>query len=136
MVTSEVLRAVLEDFYDRVFSDPMIGFYFEGKDKARLVQKELELTGQIVGVSTHTWNDPHESERFLSKVHQPLRIAGGHFDRRLQILKETLQDHRDELSTEVCERWIEHQLRLRPLITGDALGECQHQVIDETTEPA
>ena len=43
------LREVLTDFYDRVFGDVMIGFMFEGKDKARLIEKEYELVAALLG---------------------------------------------------------------------------------------
>ena len=45
----ERLRAILTDFYDRVFADPMIGFFFLGKDKARLIELEWQLTARILG---------------------------------------------------------------------------------------
>ena len=43
------LRAVLADFYDRVFADVMIGFMFAGKDRAHLVEREYELTAKLLG---------------------------------------------------------------------------------------
>ena len=113
------LRVVLEDFYNRVFADTMIGFYFAGRDKARLVEKELELTLNALG------GPVSYSGRPLTEVHRPLRIAGGHFDRRLQILKEAMAAH--DLPIEIRNAWIEHTVKLRSLITGDSTGECQHK---------
>ena len=34
------LRAVIVDFYKRVFADVMIGFMFAGKDRAHLIERE------------------------------------------------------------------------------------------------
>ena len=97
----------------------MIGFYFAGRDKARLVEKEFELTLNALGGAVSY------SGRPLTEVHRPLRIAGGHFDRPLQILKETLAAY--DLPKEICDQWIEHTVKLRPLITGDSTGECEHK---------
>jgi hypothetical protein len=43
-IGADKLRAVIEDFYARIFDDVMIGFLFAGKDRRRLIDKEYELT--------------------------------------------------------------------------------------------
>jgi len=111
------LRAVLEDFYDRVFADVMIGFLFRGKDRERLVQKELELALELLGAPVEYTGLP------LREVHARHRIFGGQFSRRLQLLKETLADH--GVPEPVREAWIRHTLELRPLVTSDAPDECR-----------
>jgi hemoglobin len=111
------LRAVIEDFYARVFADAMIGFFFRSADRARLVEKELELALALLGA------DVPYTGRPLREVHARHPIQGGHFDRRLQILRETLADHR--LPRAVCEAWVRHTERLRPEITADRPGECR-----------
>lgn len=121
-----VIRTILEDFYDRVFSDLMIGFYFEGKDKSRLIEKELELTLSSLGLTEVTY-----SGLSMAEAHGRLRIPGGHFDRRLQILKETLATHAKTLPMEISIKWLAHTEKLRPLITGDKSGECDHKPIGE-----
>jgi len=112
-----VLRPLLEDFYDRVFDDVMIGFFFKGKDKVHLVQMELELALHLLG------SDVEYTGRPLPSAHAPHPILGGQFDRRTQILRETMADH--DLPAEVQAAWIEHTERLRSQITGDAKGECK-----------
>jgi len=112
-----VLRPLLVDFYDRVFDDVMIGFFFKGKDKARLVEKELELALQFLGA------DVEYSGRPLPEAHAAHPIMGGQFNRRTQILRETMSDH--GLSAEVQEAWLEHTERLRGQVTPDAAGECR-----------
>jgi len=116
MVEEALLREILEDFYDRVFADRMIGFYFQGRSKERLVEKELELTRSILGESIKYTGKP------MKEAHFPLRIMGGHFDRRNQILKETIEDH--NLCETAARRWLEHARGLRNQITRDGAGEC------------
>jgi len=113
----EKLRALLEDFYDRVFADAMIGFFFQGKDKARLVEKELELALGFLGA------DVPYTGRPIREAHAAHRIMGGQFGRRLQILKETMADH--GLPEDVQRAWVEHTEALRSLVTRDAAGECR-----------
>ena len=43
------LRAVITDFYSRVFGDVMIGFMFEGKDRQHLIDREYEFTARFLG---------------------------------------------------------------------------------------
>ena len=112
------VRVVLDDFYDRVFADRMIGFFFKGRDKARLVDKEVELTLEALGEVGVSY-----SGRDLRAVHAPLKVMGGHFDRRLQLLRETLHDH--HFPPDFARAWVEHVERLRPEITGQKPGECE-----------
>ncbi|HSR95943.1 MAG TPA: hypothetical protein VLM79_02680, partial [Kofleriaceae bacterium] len=48
-IGAEALRAVLTDFYGRVFDDLMIGFMFRGKDRQHLIDREYELTAALLG---------------------------------------------------------------------------------------
>ena len=117
------LRVVLEDFYDRVFDDAMIGFFFKGKSKARLVEKELELSLGFLGESVPYTGRP------LREAHSAHRIMGGQFGRRLQILKETMADH--GLPDEVKTAWVEHTEALLAEITADAIDECNPRLEEE-----
>ena len=114
---AEAVKAVLTDFYDRVFADVMIGFFFARADKARLVQKELELTLAFMGGGQKYTGTP------LPEAHGKHSIQGGHFMRRLQILKETLAQHR--IPEDVATAWIAHNESLRPAITRFAGSDCE-----------
>lgn len=114
-IGGDALRRVLEDFYDRVFADAMIGFMFEGKNKPRLVQKEWELAAAFLGA------DVAYTGRPLPEAHR-IPIAGGQFDRRLAILSETLDDH--GVDPEVKRAWLAHSHSLRRQIIRDPDGAC------------
>lgn len=117
-IGSEKLRQVITDFYDRVTGDVMIGFLFAGKDKQRLIDKEWELTARLLGA------DVAYTGRPMREAHAKVPILGGHFDRRMKILEETLADH--EVDPEVRAAWMEHTARLRPQVTADRGSECDH----------
>ena len=110
------LRAVLTEFYARVFGDVMIGFLFAGKDRQRLIDKEYEFTAQLLGA------DIAYTGRPMRTAHAQSPIFGGHFERRMQILRETLRDH--EVDPEVVTSWMDHSYALRPQITRDKGSEC------------
>ena len=75
----EGLRALLTDFYDRVFRDPMIGYLFMGQDKARLIEREVEWTARLFGAEVSYQGRP------LREAHKRHPIRRGHFHRRNQI---------------------------------------------------
>lgn len=114
----DALRAVITDFYDRVLSDIMIGFLFVGKDRQRLIDKEWEFTAKLLG------GDVKYTGRSIRDAHSKVPILGGHFERRLQILRETLADH--DVLDEIQKVWIDHTVALRALVTADAGSECDH----------
>jgi hemoglobin len=112
------LRAVITDFYGRVFPDVMIGFLFQGKDRRHLIDREYELTAALLGAPGVTYTG-----RPMRVAHAQHTIFGGQFERRLQLLRETLRDH--AVDPEVQQAWIDHQLALRSQITRDQGSECK-----------
>jgi hemoglobin len=120
-IGGDKLRQVIADFYSRIFHDVMIGFLFAGKDRARLIDKEWEFTAKLLGADVAYTGKP------IRAAHARSPILGGHFERRLQILRETLADH--DVAPEVQQRWIDHTLALRSQVTGDAGSECDHDKV-------
>jgi len=114
-----VLRAVIRTFYDAVFADLMIGFFFRGADEERLIEKEYELTARALGAKHVRYTG-----KPLREIHAKHPILGGHFERRLQILREAMDAH--GLPENVKQAWVEHTRSLRPLVTDDAGSECDH----------
>jgi hemoglobin len=108
-IGGDTLRAVVRDFYDRIFADTMIGYMFADRNKERLIAKEWELVAALLGAPVRYTGRP------LPEAHARHDILGGHFDRRLQILRDTLADH--GVDAEVQQAWIEHTLALRDQVT-------------------
>jgi hemoglobin len=116
-IGAEKLRAVIADFYDRIFTDVMIGFLFEGKSKQTLIQREYEFTAGFLG------GDVKYTGRPMRVAHARSPIFGGHFERRLQILRETMRDH--AVDPDVQKVWLDHSYALREQITSDKGSECK-----------
>ncbi len=111
------LRAIVDDFIDRCFDDVMIGFLFARAERDRVKRFEYQHAANELGA-------PIEYEgRPIEEAHRPHRILGGQFDRRKQILKETLRDH--AVPVAIVNAWIDHQDTLRHLVTKDPDSNCQ-----------
>ncbi len=110
------LRAIINTFIDRVFEDRMIGFFFRNADRARIKEMEYQLAAGFLGAEIQYQGRP------LGKVHANHPIMGGHFARRRQILKETLECY--QVSKEIQTVWLNHTDSLRPLITPEPGAAC------------
>jgi hemoglobin len=110
------LRMIIEAFIDRVFEDRMIGFFFRNADARRIKELEYQHAAAFLGAPVAYQG------RTLDKAHAKHPIMGGHFARRRQILKETLEAYAvpDAIKT----AWLDHTDSLRPLITSQAGSDC------------
>ncbi len=84
---AEGLIAIFEDFVPMVFEDFIIGFLFEGKDRRRVLSKEIELA------AAHLGGPQNYTGRPLDRAHKPLPINRGHFRRRMALLRKVLVAH-------------------------------------------
>ena len=113
-IGKETFEAVIRDFYDKVFDDVMIGYFFHGKDKEQLIRHQIQFTSQILGAPPV----PYEGKPIQS-AHQSLKgLRRPHFHRRQQILKETLEEHKVE--TNLINGWLQLENRLLPLVLTNA----------------
>ena len=110
------LRAVIDTFVDQVFADRMIGFFFRSADKARIKEMEYQLAANFLGANIEYGGRP------LDQVHRKFPIMGGHFARRRQILKESIEAH--GVPDEIKKLWLDHTDALRSLITPESDSGC------------
>jgi hemoglobin len=111
------VRAILQSLYDKLFADPIVGFLFQGKDKARIVEQQLAFTCRFLG-------GPHRYEgKPLPEAHGELPLLAGHFDRRHRLLEETLAEH--AVPADVARVWlnIDTNLRSSVLAAGESARE-------------
>ena len=110
------LREIIDCFIDRVFADRMIGFFFRNADRARLKEMEYQLAAEFLGADVKYTGKP------LGKAHLNHPIMGGHFARRRQIFKETLEHF--QVAEEIKLALLKHTDDLRPLITPESGSDC------------
>lgn len=100
------VRRILRRFYARLAADPMVGFFFAGRDLGSIVEGQLGFMLWAFG------EVPQLRVRHPRDAHQGLPpILRGHFDRRLVILEETLRDA--GLVEEDVRAWLKVESALR-----------------------
>lgn len=111
----EQLRAILRIFYERLFMDSLVGFFFAGKDLEEIVDgqhgflmRAFQETPRFTGVH------PGEAHRELPP------ILRGHFDRRLVMLREVLVEQGVDPAD--VEAWMRVEEGMRRLIQGEEPG--------------
>ena len=104
----------------------MIGFFFRDANRARIKEMEYQLTANFLGAGIEYRGSP------LAKVHAKHPIMGGHFARRQQILKETLESY--HVPEVVKDAWLKHTDALRPLITPQNSSDCEPIVARQRAE--
>lgn len=104
-----VVRAVVDAFVDRMANDYIIGFFFDGKDLARVKQHEFEHAARALGAEVPYTGRP------IPALHRPLRINGGQFRRRLALLRQAIDAH--GVDAEARDAWLDEQLRMQAAIT-------------------
>jgi hemoglobin len=106
------VRVILQDLYDRLFVDPIVGFLFEGKDKAHIVERQVAFTSRMLG-------GPQVYEGLsLPKAHAQLPLLPGHFDRRHRLLAQVLEAH--AVPPQVARVWLQIDEALRPSVLASA----------------
>jgi hemoglobin len=111
-----VLRAVIDDFVERVFSDIMIGFLFRNADRARIKALEFEHASEFLG------GPEHYSGRAMRTVHAPHRITIGQFGRRIQLLRQVCATH--AVPADVQQAWLAHNQALQSQIVQSVGQDC------------
>jgi truncated hemoglobin YjbI len=111
-----VLRSIVDRFVDRCFDDVMIGFHFRRASRERVKRFEYEHAAEHLGAGVAYGGRP------IREAHGPHAIFGGHFERRLVILREVLDAH--GIPEDVRERWLAVQRALRGDVTADVASEC------------
>lgn len=108
------VRAIVDDFLDRVFADDMIGYLFVNAPKPRIRAFEYRWA------AAHLGGPVAYDGRPLEEAHRAARIFDGHFARRLQLLRETLADH--GVPAELGDRWLAHDEAQRERVL---VGSCR-----------
>ena len=108
----EKVRAVLQALYDRLFDDPIVGFLFDGKDKAHIVAEQLVFTCAFLGGPQRYRGKP------LPEAHAALPLLPGHFNRRHRLLEQVLDEQ--GVPSDVKRVWlnIDESLRTSVLAAG------------------
>lgn len=112
------LNEILEEFYLRMHDDLLIGFFFTGKDIKHIALQQGAFLLNAAGFA-----DKFEGKGPSTAHLEMPPILSGHFDRRLVILRETLQSK--GLATPIVELWVAFENTFRNIVVSE---EVQHKV--------
>jgi len=103
------LQRILEVFYRRMHADPMLGYFFDGKDLPSISSKQAEFILMAAGLrSKFEGKGPASAHTALPPIYS------GHFDRRLVLLKEVLEA--EGLPIESIETWVRFEESFRAAV--------------------
>lgn len=106
------LQQILHRFYQRLFSDPVVGFFFEGRDIHKIVAGQHGFLMRAFG-ETDRFEGTHPGKAHL----QLPPIRRGQFDRRLQVLRDVLAQ--EGLDPADIDAWVKVEAGMRGLIQGN-----------------
>lgn len=105
----EAMKELMTVFYDRLFDDIMIGYFFAKSDKEQLINAQIAYVHAHLGTREGTYEGPS-----IRRSHEDLAIGAGHFDRRQRILEDVLEEFK--VPDHVREAWLNLDLAMRPMV--------------------
>lgn len=107
--TEDALLELIEKFYNKLASDTLVGFFFYGKDLKQIALHQRDFMLHAMGVLQNY------SGKIPSRAHTELApILPGHFDRRITLLREVLEE--EGLASDLAETWIQFERSFRDAI--------------------
>lgn len=102
----QTVRRVLEDFYDRVYADPVLSPFFGRVTKDRVTDKQYSFMKQCVtGEKVYFGDRPRNAHHWMI-------ISEALFDHRQSLMLQALQA--SELTPEQIRRWVRIEEHFRP----------------------
>jgi hemoglobin len=110
------IRAALTEFYQRAFSDMIIGHFFFNKDIAQITAQQIDFaTGMLGGPRNY-------HGKSLGAAHHSLNLRRPHFGRRQVLMYEVLTGM--GLDPELRDAWLELEEQLRGIVMPSAKVPC------------
>ncbi len=105
----ERMEALMRRFYDRLFDDVFVGFFFRNSDKEHLIRSQIDYVHANLGSRSGSYEGPS-----IRRAHAELPILAGHFDRRHTILEQVLCEF--EVPEHVKSAWLGLDRSMRPMV--------------------
>jgi methyl-accepting chemotaxis protein len=104
-----LLPLLLEDFYKRMAEDPLLAHFFFQKDPSTIAKHQVAFLRSAWGLSS-AYQGPT-----IAQAHRHLPpLFAAHFNRRLILLKKTLEDHK--LDSLAIQAWIQFEEGFRKVL--------------------
>lgn len=102
------IELAIAEFYQRAFSDGIIGHFFFTHDQAHLTAQQIEFVTGLLGGPGHYRGKP------LPLAHAKLSIRPPHFARRQVLMAEVLRDL--GLAEDLINAWLGREEQLRAFV--------------------
>jgi hemoglobin len=109
-IGQDKITAIIQDFYAQAFVDPIIGYFFDGKNQDHLIQQQVSFTIGMLGGPKNYTGKP------LELAHRSLNLRPAHFNRRKILMEETMQRHNIDKSCQ--EEWLMLEEQFRRIIVN------------------
>lgn len=106
----KAVEAVVSDFYDRVFDDPLLEPYFEDTNREELYAHQVQFVSSVAGGPVSYDGDD------MREAHEGLEITDEAFDRVATYLGEALGEN--DVDEENAEAILEQVVELQPEVVG------------------
>jgi hemoglobin len=83
----EGIRAVVDDFYDRLVADDQLGHYFEGAEMETLRRTQTDFLCEAAGGPERYEGAP------IREAHLHLDFTPGDMEQAIELLDESLEEH-------------------------------------------
>jgi truncated hemoglobin YjbI len=102
---------IMTNLYVRMYADTMLGFFFAKHDLQHLVNQQVGFFMTAAGlVDRFDGRGPATAHLKLPP------ILSGHFDRRIHLLRETLES--EKLTIPVIEAWVAYEEAFRSMVVS------------------
>lgn len=108
LIGEDKITLVITMFYERAFTDPIIGHFFFGRDRQHLTKQQIDFSFGLLGGPMRYRGKP------LLHAHKVLAIRPAHFDRRQVLMAEVLAEC--GIAEATAQQWLLKEASLRPLI--------------------
>lgn len=105
----EVIREAVTLFYQKAFSDPIIGHFFFHQEKEELIRKQTDFICKMLGGPASAYRG-----KPMKIAHAKLPLTQVHFNRRQVLMKEVLDTLAIDESVKTA--WLAHEEKLRSLV--------------------
>ena len=105
------ITLILETFYERMADDPMLMHFFIGKDLKHIAHQQAAFMMNAAGMT------PSFQGRGPSTAHVNIApIWQGHFDRRMVLLREVLENA--QLAANLIQQWIDFERAFEKIVVS------------------
>ena len=112
-IGASTIEAVITEFYEQAFRDPLIGHFFFTHDRGELTRKQILFSSCLLGATHLTYTG-----KSLQEAHRTLPLNEVHFRRRQKLMQQVLAH--TTIDQDLKDKWLEREEKLKGLIINNS----------------